>query len=46
MPAIGVLCIAIGLGPDSVVEIAGVRPIDGDQRYVAQVGPLAERCGF
>ena len=36
MPAAGAR--RIGLGPDRIVEIAGVGAVDGDQRHSAQIG--------
>ena len=37
----GFLRIAVGLGEDRIVEIAGILAVDGDQRHRAQIGALA-----
>ena len=43
MPA--VLVIGIGLGEHRIVEVAGILAVDGDQRQLAQIEPVAQRRG-
>ena len=43
VPAAAVVGVGVRLGPDRVVEVAGVLAVDGDQRNLAQVLPVAER---
>ncbi len=43
VPAAGVGRIGVSVGPDRVIEIAGVLAVDRHQRDVAQILPVAER---
>lgn len=38
-----VLWVAVRLGPDSVVKVAGVHPVDGDQRHRTDVDAVPQR---
>ena len=51
VPTAAVLRVGVGLGPDRVVEVAGIAAVDGDQREVTQIGPCGQarrhrRLGF